>query len=74
MTHPPTFLTHMHAQGFEGVSVIFFSAEYVINVLTASYDPKHNFSRTSYMTSFIGMSDLLSIVPFYVQILVLPAM
>ena len=65
---------HFLWQGFEGVSVLFFSVEYVINVLTAAYDPKHNFSCITYMTSFIGMSDLFSIVPFYVQTLVLPAL
>jgi len=65
-------LPHLVWQGFEFLSVLFFTAEYALNVLTAVYDPRHNFLRSNFVLSFVGVADLLSIVPFYLQTIVLP--
>lgn len=62
-------LPHLFWQLFETISVIFFTIEYMINVLTAVYDPKWGFNRYRMMTSFTGISDILvstSYIVFYV--------
>mmetsp|Transcript_10552 Transcript_10552/g.13742 ORF Transcript_10552/g.13742 Transcript_10552/m.13742 type:complete len:1143 (-) Transcript_10552:1053-4481(-) len=61
-------ITHLCFQGFETVSVIMFTIEYILNCLTSQYDPKHQFSMRCYTGSFIGLADLLSIAPFFVQL------
>jgi len=65
-------LPHAVWQTFEAVSVIFFSVEYLLNILTAVYDPIYNFNRWNFASSFVGMADLISILPFYVQTIILP--
>ena len=67
------YLPHAIWQSFEFFSVVFFTFEYLMNVVTAVYDPRWNFSRLKMMTSFVGLSDLLAILPFYVQAFILPA-
>ena len=63
---------HWLWQGFEGVSVMFFTLEYLINVISARYDPRWQFSRWNFMTSFVGTADYMSISPFFMQTLILP--
>lgn len=63
---------HLVWQTFECLSVLFFTVEYLMNVLTAVYDPRWGFSRWNMASSFIGIADLLAILPFYVQELILP--
>jgi hypothetical protein len=58
---------HLVWQSFETVSVLFFTAEYCLDVATARYDPKYNFSRRKKIFSFVGLAELLSIVPFYFE-------
>lgn len=72
MTVVRTAIPHHFWQLFETISVVIFTVEYAFNVLTARYDPRWKFSRWSMVTSFLGLSDLLAIVPFYIQELVLP--
>jgi hypothetical protein len=43
-----------------------------VNLLASPFDPKWNFDRCYFATSFIGLADLCAIVPFYVQCVVLP--
>jgi len=66
-------LPHWVWQGFETASVLCFSAEYVMNIFAAKYDPRWNFSRWEYLTSFIGTADYVSISPFYLQMVIIPA-
>ena len=63
---------HALWQAFEAVSVLFFTVEYAVEVATAKYDPKHNFSRRNKICSFVGMAELLSIVPFYLESIFFP--
>mmetsp|Transcript_21568 Transcript_21568/g.31362 ORF Transcript_21568/g.31362 Transcript_21568/m.31362 type:complete len:1172 (-) Transcript_21568:211-3726(-) len=63
---------HAVWQAFETFSVIFFTVEYLTNCFTAVYDPKWNFQRSKFMTSFIGLADLLAIAPYYIQVIVIP--
>ena len=67
-----SMVPHFIWQGFEAISVLFFTLEYAFNILSARYDPRWNFSRWEYITSFVGMADYSSITPFYMQTLVLP--
>jgi hypothetical protein len=65
-------LPHAVWQTFETFSVGFFTVEYLMNCITAPYDPRWNFSSCNMMTSFVGMADLIAIVPYYFQVFVLP--
>jgi len=65
-------LPHWLWQGFETVSVLFFTAEYIMNILAARYDPRWNFSRWEYLTSFVGTADYMSISPFFLQMVIIP--
>jgi hypothetical protein len=59
-------------QSFETLSVLIFTVEYVINVVSAPYDPKYSFSKSKFVFSFIGIADFFSILPFYVQEFLIP--
>ena len=57
---------------FETVSVVIFSAEYLLRVwATGSASPEQPWlARRRYMLGFYGLVDLLSIAPFYLAVLV----
>ena len=63
---------HWIWQTFETVSVLFFTAEYILDVVTAKYDPKYNFSRWNKVYSFVGIAELLSVAPFYFENILFP--
>lgn len=58
--------------GFEALSIAVFSLEYLMRVWAAAErSPGHPWSgRRRYMLSFYGLVDLVSILPFYLQLLV----
>lgn len=56
-------------QSLENFSVIIFSIEYVLRIWTSVENPKFQHSRLRYMSSGIAMIDLLSIIPFYLEML-----
>jgi voltage-gated potassium channel len=56
----------------ETVSVIIFTAEYLLRIWTADYifqDKKPSVSRLKYAFSFMAIIDLLAILPFYIPFL-----
>lgn len=65
---------HAVWQSFEAISVLFFTFEYLLDVLTARYDPKFNFSRYNKIVSFVGIADVCSIIPFYLETIVFPVL
>ena len=65
-------MPHGFWQSFEALSVLIFTAEYVINVMSAPYDPKYSFSSSKFVFSFIGIADFFSILPFYLQEFIIP--
>jgi voltage-gated potassium channel len=52
----------------ERFSVVIFSIEYVLRIWTAVENPRYNFSRTKYLVSGMAVIDLLSILPFYLDV------
>lgn len=63
---------------FEALSIVFFSAEYLLRIWTAAEKPRHARQtvfrrRLAYMLSFHGLIDLLAVLPFFLQTL-LPGM
>lgn len=65
-------IPHSLWQTFETLSVLAFTGEYLLNVVTAPYDPKYGFSSQNFCLSFIGLADFFSVAPFYVQQIVIP--
>ncbi|CAM9142714.1 unnamed protein product [Ascophyllum nodosum] len=55
--------------GFEAFSVLVFTAEIAMRFFIAPISSEYNRSRWNYMTSFFGIIDLASIVPWYVQMI-----
>lgn len=58
---------------FEVISVIIFSIEYFLRLLTCTYNPKYShpvWGRIRYIFSFNGLVDLLAILPFYLPLIV----
>ena len=53
-------------------SVVWSLPEYILNVISAPYDPKYGFSRQNFSFSFIGLADFFSIAPFYIQQILIP--
>jgi len=53
---------------FEYFSVGVFTIEYVLRIAGAAYNPACGYSRLVYATTFIGIVDLLSIAPFFIQL------
>lgn len=54
--------------GFEIVSVMIFSAEYIVRLWCCVEDPRYRHwfkGRLRYAVSFFGLVDLLAILPFY---------
>jgi hypothetical protein len=66
------FVGHANWQSFESFSVTVFTLEYILNVITAAYDAKWTFSRFNFVTSFQGGADFWAIVPYYLQVYILP--
>lgn len=71
---------HRALAWFDTVSIVFFSAEYLLRIWTAAEKNHHanahasaNRRRLRYMLGFHGLVDLLAIVPFFLQSL-LPGM
>jgi len=53
---------------FEGISVIFFTADYLLRLYSAPQNPACGFSRGVYATTFLGVVDLASFLPFYIEL------
>mmetsp|Transcript_7764 Transcript_7764/g.22510 ORF Transcript_7764/g.22510 Transcript_7764/m.22510 type:complete len:1290 (+) Transcript_7764:137-4006(+) len=62
--------THIICDTFELLAVMIFTAEYVLRVYSASEDPKYQGvgGKIKYMTNFLPMVDLLSFLPFWIEI------
>jgi voltage-gated potassium channel len=60
---------HEFFAGLESFSVIIFSIEYALRIWTSAENPKYNNSRSQYMTSGMAIIDLLSILPFYLELI-----
>ncbi len=52
---------------FEAVSVITFTVEYVMRILSVKKDRLHIYPRWCYVMTFFGIVDLLTILPWYIQ-------
>ena len=52
---------------FEAVSVITFTVEYVMRILSVKKERLHIYSRWCYVMTFFGIVDLLTILPWYIQ-------
>lgn len=52
----------------ERFSIVVFSLEYGLRIWTAVENPKYNFRRANYLASPIAIIDLLSILPFYLDV------
>lgn len=53
--------------GFEMVSVLLFTAGYLMQVYAAKAMPKFCFKRRNYILSFWGIVDLITVLPWWVQ-------
>jgi hypothetical protein len=56
----------------ELTTVLFFTFDYLAMVITAEYNPTWHFSRRQLLLSVTGFCDLISIIPFYLRLLVFP--
>lgn len=52
---------------FEWISVVIFTVEFFLRLYSAVEDPRADYSRIGYMTSFFGVVDILAIFPCYVE-------
>jgi len=50
------------------VAVVIFTLEYVLHIATAPVSSQFGFSRVKFLTSFWGIVDLATIVPFYFEL------
>ncbi len=58
---------------FDLISVIIFSAEYILRVWSCDHDPRYKhtaYGRIKYIFSTAGLIDLLAILPFYIHVIV----
>lgn len=53
--------------GFELMSVLLFTFEYLANVWSANANIRYCFHRRNYTLSFFGIVDLVTVAPFWVQ-------
>eukprot|EP00435_Cladocopium_sp_Y103_P025769 s2741_g6.t1 len=53
--------------GFELMSVLLFTFEYLANVWSANANIRYCFHRRNYTLSFFGVVDLVTVAPFWVQ-------
>lgn len=56
---------------FEIFSVVFFTLDYALRLYSAPQNPRCGYSRAVYATTFLGVVDLASFAPFYIEALVL---
>lgn len=56
---------------FELVSVLIFTLEYVARIWTANLNSHYWYSRSKYILSFYGMADVIAILPFYLEVVLL---
>lgn len=54
--------------GIELLSGSIFTAEYILRILAAPADPSSGFSRCAAVTSFVGIVDLISILPLWLDV------
>src|SRR5687767_7769596 len=59
-------------QAIEHFSVTIFAIEYALRIWTSPENPKYNHSRRRYIFSGMAIIDLLSIFPFFLDLLLLP--
>jgi len=61
---------HIVMDSFEFLSVSVFTLEYIIRVYAAKEDPKYNKlgGRFEYMKTFLAGVDLLSVLPYWVEV------
>jgi len=52
----------------ELIAVVFFTVEYLLRIFSVVKDIDHLYSRWFYATTFFGIVDLLSIAPYYIQL------
>jgi hypothetical protein len=64
--------TLMWFNAFEMIVVLFFTAEYVLRMFSVTKDKLHLYSRWCYATTFFGVVDLITILPFYIELLLMP--
>jgi len=55
--------------GFELISVLLFTFEYLANVWSANANIRYCFHRRNYICSFFGIVDLVTVAPFWIQAL-----
>lgn len=53
---------------FEFVSVCIFTVEYLLRLWTAKVNKKYGGKRWEYFTSFLGMVDLITVVPYWCEL------
>lgn len=56
---------------FEGFSVVIFTIDYGLRVWTASVNKSIGFSRVKYCISFLGVVDLVTTTPWYIEMILL---
>lgn len=61
---------HVMLDTFELLSVTIFTVEYLLRLYSAKEDPKYNKpgGRFFYMTTFLSVVDLLSFVPYWIEV------
>jgi hypothetical protein len=52
----------------EGVAAFVFTFLYVLRFIAAPYDPRANYSRWGYLTSFFGVADAITFLPFFMEL------
>lgn len=60
---------HEFFSSLEKFSVIIFSIEYALRIWTSADNPRYHYSRKEYLFSGMAIIDLLSIFPFYFDLL-----
>eukprot|EP00927_Polykrikos_kofoidii_P039095 TRINITY_DN3352_c0_g1_i1.p1 TRINITY_DN3352_c0_g1~~TRINITY_DN3352_c0_g1_i1.p1 ORF type:complete len:1262 (+),score=173.67 TRINITY_DN3352_c0_g1_i1:129-3788(+) len=54
--------------GIEVISVLLFTCEYLMRLFSVTKDPVHLYSRWFYMTTFFGIVDVVTILPWYFEL------
>jgi hypothetical protein len=54
---------------FEFLAVVVFTVEYGLRVYSAKEDPKFQNSAWTYVTSFLPMVDILSVLPYWLEVI-----
>jgi hypothetical protein len=53
---------------FETIVILFFTVEYILRMFSVTKDKIHLYSRWCYATTFFGLVDLITILPFYIEL------